>query len=618
MTIPQAYFNARFVFLRTFHFGYLSMENTEATSETMDCDILTLCGFQVFDQPVSIPLAKLTLMFGPNSAGKSAVNEGLELFRGLLRTNRTSFNEYEKFDYLRGSWRKIGGNPDRFVEQMTIGLKKAGNEGFPLRPNLISYLDLSDDWYREANADQQFGDGSTEIKFVHRLCSITDDSLDFDHSYPASNSWCLQDIHISISHQPILQIIEGSHVALNISHEELAGLFQESDQSALLNIPGKLDVSWISNGWLYLKGGSSILNWRLDRDSMFVDPIVGPLVSLVRPAQISGKFTRADQLADPATKSAFTMFGNLVDAVMDNAAKTMGGYYGKAINLARVVPASRMIPTDASLVFQFPPEGYVTPVDAIDNFYIRPGDDGYWRDLAYALLPQPKPNDGDLSSSQISQQLAARVNRALSNHLFLDAGYQVAADVRVILDLEQFLAQATTSGNDAVDYPTLVRLLLVDSRGRRFSFSEVGSGIGYVLPVICAAYSFSSDLTFIEQPELHLHPALQAALGDVFIEAMNDEGRTGEIYRKECRLIIETHSEHVLLRILKRIRQTASDRPPLPELRISPKDVLVLYFDPHPDGTTQVKQLRISPDGEFLDSWPRGFFDERYQELFDE
>ena len=72
-------------------------------------------------------------------------------------------------------------------------------------------------------------------------------------------------------------------------------------------------------------------------------------------------------------------------------------------------------------------------------------------------------------------------------------------------------------------------------------------------------------------------------MGDVFIEASNSGKQ----------LSIETHSEHILLRILKRIRQTHLQVNIAPELRISAEDVCVLYFDPSPDGTTTVKRLRI-------------------------
>lgn len=148
-----------------------------------------------------------------------------------------------------------------------------------------------------------------------------------------------------------------------------------------------------------------------------------------------------------------------------------------------------------------------------------------------------------------------------------------------------------------------------DNQNRRHLFEDVGSGIGYVLPVLCAIYDhIGASIHFIQQPELHLHPALQAALGDVFIEARE----------KNSTIVIETHSEHLLLRILKRVRQTHLKVDIAQELKINAEDVCVLYFDPSPDGTTTVKRLRVTEDGEFMDRWPRGFFGERDQELLDE
>ena len=101
---------------------------------------------------------------------------------------------------------------------------------------------------------------------------------------------------------------------------------------------------------------------------------------------------------------------------------------------------------------------------------------------------------------------------------------------------------------------------------------------------------------------------MQAALGDAFIES---SGPVKQIF-------VETHSEHLLLRLLKRIRQTHLDVAIAPELRLHADDLCVLYFDPSIDGTTKVKRLRITEDGEFMDRWPRGFFGERDLELFDE
>ena len=114
----------------------------------------------------------------------------------------------------------------------------------------------------------------------------------------------------------------------------------------------------------------------------------------------------------------------------------------------------------------------------------------------------------------------------------------------------------------------------------------------------------------MQQPELHLHPALQSALGDICIEAVN----AGPALH-----ILETHSEYILLRCLKRIRQTTYGRQPGESpLRLKPEQIVVLYFDPQPDGSTRVKRIRVTEDGDFMDRWPRGFFEERGKDLFDE
>jgi predicted ATPase len=52
--------------------------------------------------------------------------------------------------------------------------------------------------------------------------------------------------------------------------------------------------------------------------------------------------------------------------------------------------------------------------------------------------------------------------------------------------------------------------------------------------------------------------------------------------------------------------------------RLNPTRISVLYFDPQQDGSTKVRKIRLTEDGEFIDRWPRGFFEERGRELFDE
>jgi predicted ATPase len=113
-------------------------------------------------------------------------------------------------------------------------------------------------------------------------------------------------------------------------------------------------------------------------------------------------------------------------------------------------------------------------------------------------------------------------------------------------------------------------------------------------------------LLAIEQPELHLHPRLQANLGDLFIEA----GLGGPKHT----VILETHSEHLILRILRRIRETSKGQPHEGR-KITPDDVAVYYLG-RQDGQTKLTRIDIDMNGEFVQPWPDDFFELDFYERF--
>lgn len=135
---------------------------------------------------------------------------------------------------------------------------------------------------------------------------------------------------------------------------------------------------------------------------------------------------------------------------------------------------------------------------------------------------------------------------------------------------------------------------------------DLAVGMNQVLPVIVAALDGHKGLTLIEQPELHNHPSVEVGLGDLFAHTAHD---------KTCRFILETHGEHLTLRLLRRIRQTNDGDLPkgVPELK--PEDIAIYFIDRDAD-SSHAKRLRIDETGEFIDPWPGGFFDERAEELF--
>ena len=162
---------------------------------------------------------------------------------------------------------------------------------------------------------------------------------------------------------------------------------------------------------------------------------------------------------------------------------------------------------------------------------------------------------------------------------------------------------------------------------------HVGFGISQVIPVVVAALENSRRLFAVEQPELHIHPALQVALGDLFIDGIKNGNRT---------MLIETHSEHLLLRLLRRVRETnvrnskkyewrQSSMPPLHremseaairdaenqgsiDHQLAPNDLSIVYVLPTSEGVEFIP-LTVTDDGDFDGPWPEGFFDERVKEL---
>lgn len=143
--------------------------------------------------------------------------------------------------------------------------------------------------------------------------------------------------------------------------------------------------------------------------------------------------------------------------------------------------------------------------------------------------------------------------------------------------------------------------------GARSSIRDVGFGISQILPIVVAAVNREQHLIAVEQPELHIHPALQARMGDLFIDSACGA-------RKNT-FLLETHSEHLMLRILRRIREGAEGKQPEGLPLVTPEDVAVLYVERTAEGAT-IREIRIDADGEFIDPWPHGFFPERSDELF--
>lgn len=145
------------------------------------------------------------------------------------------------------------------------------------------------------------------------------------------------------------------------------------------------------------------------------------------------------------------------------------------------------------------------------------------------------------------------------------------------------------------------------------NLNDVGTGVSQVIPVVGACCLWNDQWIVIEQPELHLHPRAQCALADVFIAKVKQLPQ--ELENAGNVFLLETHSEHFLLRLLRRIRETSARKLGEDHLALTPADLSVVYLRPSETGAL-ASWMPVSTDGDFDEPWPEGFFEEREAELF--
>lgn len=566
---------------------------------------LALKGFQSFAQLTRIEFEKIVLFYGPNSAGKSAILDAFELIHDLFQKPEAD----ETLSKLR-AWRRVDPKTQRLVDEFLLEteIDTVWNtwdqledlNGSSLFRGLWDWIW----WYRE--------DG----EHVSRRIGVAFFARDAKFSFG-----CGLAVRFVVEEQFLVESDpRGDIVRLNL-------------RNPLLEANGDLcELRERINELVKTVVGAGSRFFTVDEHG-------------VLELRLSGKNDAGDDLVE----------GIPFDDFFLDVRELLGAFDGPELELARIVsyfirfffvsvgghflrmadfhrePSARIPPLPRDLVFISQEElgddnGYLESRIPIRTDLLP------YRDLAADIFRskvrseferlagvdersgQPIPVSGreTLEPPREEESIGDWTNRVLAEYLFLENGYRVdvrfvdASWVASLADRLEFLRSPKDVLKDLFYRPVILRPFLVDQFGREHEFIDVGSGLTQILPFLIGAHLRRTAA--IQQPELHLHPAAQAVLGDVFIEMLH----------RKCRLIVETHSEHLLLRLLRRIRNTASGKLSDPRLELLAGDVAVYYFDPLPSGETVVKRLRIAHDGVFVDRWPRGFFAERDEDLLDE
>ena len=523
---------------------------------------LHLGNFKAFAEPVRVPIRPLTLIFGPNSAGKSSLIHGLALghegarLKGRLDIKRTK---------LGGDAIDLGGFRQfvhrRALDQRVTWGIEIRNElggGFMMAPSMFNVPALNDFVVLSSFGLPLDDEARTLFRAKPTLASFELKLNDESRLRMSSRSG--GNLYIDALSVPFVKMLQRFRGGLVTSRKENRAWSEEELKEAILGVVAK------PVGLFPEPEG-------VDSDLMgFVGALRSVLESVSRVADKElGQLSYLGPLRSyPPRHMAFTE--------QDDTNWAAGG--GRAWDRLRKSKKLR----DAVNAWLGSKERLQTPYRISLRRYIAP------------ITAQGAIGAG---IDEILSKLSERDETAEDEEAQTEAS-PLDRDALVKLMTQKLLHDHNVEGDDD--------LVLVDLRtDTTVSHRDVGIGISQVLPVLVEAYGNMCRLVAIEQPEIHLHPRLQAELGDVFIKsALGGWGNT---------FLLETHSEHLLLRIMRRMRETAEGRVEEGKHEVRPDDVMVLYVEP--DGARSiVRQMPLNERGELVKAWPGGFFEEGLREVF--
>ena len=362
---------------------------------------ITLAGFQVFEKSTYIPLTGLTLLFGPNSAGKSALQDAINLIREIWKAG-----DYDNLN-LYQSHSPVSKLIDRHRR------RPSGNEGIQFDTMKIGFKTHNADYLR------------TFFKNGDFVFELNIDSIFF---LKAANMCVFE---INLNHPSVPDIRKTAHI-----------------EKSVQDIPDELEIR---NDILIIKHGIHKFRWRGTEKS-------------VRDVQWLEFLVAIDHDPDPDTlkykniASIYEMLGELGVPLKELLSNIEPDFD------LNVVAASRTVPEAKDLFFTFDAnhhECFYNPQaelfwgrDSIAQ-HITTGNSIY-RNLAFSSLPYLVDEDDEDYYPAVSD-LINRVNQALSNHLFLEHGYQVDCEYRTLLSTENSkLVHQAISAREAANFHQII------------------------------------------------------------------------------------------------------------------------------------------------------------------
>jgi AAA15 family ATPase/GTPase len=512
-----------------------------------------LQNFQGIREFTEIPLAPLTLLYGQNSAGKSTIHDAIEFiyyfFSGEsdVATNHAYLtrwaNQNRKTDPLT---KKFIGKSDDVVISVSTNIGES----------------VFWEWEETHSNIRYSAQGVTDLLF-NRSSSIP---FRLDVHFSDADDWSIRQCRLFLSDEIFADFV----------FDDCYGREGLWDEYGLLKINKNHPVFALID--TYYQGNlENLSKWPYHNEGeedgwfLFFDMDVNPVVSL---------------------KTLFNWYD--VDQCLFDRKPTP-----EIIEFRYFLLSLIFIPAIAiKNQFNFSSVPPLRPIPSKQSAIVRLGLQSFdkmraWDAVAEMVLKKflnEKNSEGLFSGSFADLD---KINRWLGHDHFLNTGYELTGQCALIVPGDLFFDETLSSVeklNAQRNIEAEVHLKLINKANNCLvEIEDVGVGISQLIPVLLAltqAVSFRQNeiKAFIQQPELHLHPKLQSHLADALIESINDKPAT---------IIAETHSEHILLRLLRRIRETYNSDIKNKLFGLSANDVSVLYVDKLADGSSKIFPLRI-------------------------
>lgn len=533
---------------------------------------------------VEIPIRPLTLFFGANSAGKSTVLHALLYLRELLERQNADADRViggGNDVYLGGFRQLVHGHDEE--KTVTVGVEYTVDAD-GLEPYLVAehYKGQNNDSHIDpVKVDGVSGVITATVEVSVSISNLTNIPIITRYAV-AINGRHLGEIAGGLEMKAILFNVDINHPIFDAQYSQENLSNEDADDGELNPISSALRKTlfseiplnsiidgdmWVALGHAVIPKWGNALEFELDDDEWLSQLIMAPF----------SKFILSQLMVRPG------------ELILEH------------LRTYRHLGPIRSVPNLSSIAQRSP---------SLDRWI-----DGM---AAWDLLSV----DAERQDSN-RQQLIEKVNAYLCGEDRLNLGYSLSAETvrdipadsalmkileRFVVSSDEFDGESSLRAAyaESLSIKTRAKLQLTDLRRNvQVNPSDIGAGVSQVIPVLVSALDTTSKITAIEQPELHLHPAVQCSLGDLFIREANKAN--------ERFFLIETHSEHLLLRLMRRIRETQDETSPARDLTLLPEAITILFVETY-EGRSIYREMPLNERGDFDADWPNGFFGERFDE----